>query len=94
VKSVVALAIALATVTACGGEEPTRKARQSPTDVAELVGGAGGPELVTPVAQGRADGVRVRVHNETNREAELDYEVRRGGTGGGGDVAPPGTSAT
>lgn len=91
-KSVVAPAIALATVTACGGEEPTRKARQSPTDVAELVGGAGGPELVTPVAQGRADGVRVRVHNETNREAELDYEVRRGGTGGGGDVAPPGTS--
>ena len=56
--------------------------------------GAGGPELVTPVAQGRADGVHVRVHNETSREAELDYEVTRGGTGGGGDVAPPGTSAT
>lgn len=94
---VLLLAAAAVAVAACGGEqEPAQLAQRgattNPPDVGDLVCN-GGPQLLTPVVRGRADGVHIRVRNETTHEIWLDYELTRGGTGGGGSVAPPGTSA-
>lgn len=84
-----------ALLTGCGGDDAPERADQDPTgppDVAELVCGADGPELLTPVVRGQADGVHVRVRNENDYPVEVDFEVTRGDTGGGGAEAPPGTS--
>ena len=82
---------ALATLAACGGEAARPAEKDSdPPAVAEL--SCPGPVLRTPVVRGQADGVHVRVLNDTIREVELDYEITRGGTGGGGSTAPPGES--
>jgi hypothetical protein len=91
VRGTFALAVALSTLAACGGEAARRAEKDSnPPAVAELL--CPGPNLRTPVVRGQADGIRVRVLNDTNREAELDYDITRGGTGGGGSTAPPGWS--
>jgi hypothetical protein len=87
--------VAAALLTACGTDdapEQAGKAPAGPPDVAELVCGEDGPELLTPVVRGRADGVRVRVRNENDFPVEFDFEVTRGDTGGGGAEAPPGAS--
>lgn len=85
---------ALVLVAGCGGEqEPAQPGASTadPPGIAELRCSSG-PTLLTPVVRGRSDGVHVRVLNETPRPVELDYELTRGGTGGGGSTAPPGTS--
>ncbi|HZB35946.1 MAG TPA: hypothetical protein VE440_07745 [Gaiellaceae bacterium] len=92
--SALALLAAAALLAACGSDDSPGDAQPSekePPTVAELVC-SGGPELLTPIVRGRKDGVHIRLHNETNREVELDFELTRGGTRGGGSVAPPGTS--
>jgi hypothetical protein len=79
----------------CGGEEASDLRNESDTNppaVAELVCGDDGPELSTPVVRAQKDGVHIRVRNETDHGVELDYEITRGATGGGGSVAPPGSS--
>jgi hypothetical protein len=88
------LAAAAVVAAACGSESATQEAATvtaDPPAVAELACN-GGPNLLTPVVRGRADGVHIRVRNETTHEAWLDYEVTQGATGGGGSIAPPGTS--
>jgi hypothetical protein len=87
--------VAAALLAACGTDDAPQQAGQEqagPPDVAELVCGEDGPELLTPVVRGRADGVHVRVRNENDFPVEFDFEVTRGDTGGGGAEAPPGTS--
>ncbi|MDP9490687.1 MAG: hypothetical protein M3P42_00560 [Actinomycetota bacterium] len=79
----------------CGAEDAVEReaaGNADPPTVAELVCSQKGPELLTPVVRAQADGVHVRVRNEYDHEAEFDYEVTRGDTGGGGSVAPRGTS--
>jgi hypothetical protein len=87
--------VAAALLAACGTDQAPERANQEPADppdVAELVCGEDGPELLTPVVRGRADGVHVRVQNENEYPVEFDFEVTRGDTGGGGAEAPPGSS--
>jgi hypothetical protein len=87
------LLAAAGVLAACGSEDPQNEAgSEDPPPVAELVCGSDGPELLTPVVRAQRDGVHVRVRNENDREAEFDYEVTSGDTGGGGSLAPPGTS--
>jgi hypothetical protein len=76
--------------TGCGGTTVEDPDALEPPLVAELV--CPGPQLLTPAVRGQPDGVHVRVPNDIGRPLELDYEITRGGTGGGGDTAPPGTS--
>jgi hypothetical protein len=95
VKRALAPLAAAALLAACGSEGSPEQAQQDggdPPKVAELVCRADGPELLTPVVRGQHDGVHVRVRNETDHEVDFDFEVTRGDTGGGGAVAPPGTS--
>lgn len=84
---------AAAALSGCGGDdaadEPGAAAAEPPA-VAELV--CPSTQLLTPAVRGQPDGVHVRVLNDVGRALEFDYEVTRGGTGGGGDTAPPGTS--
>lgn len=87
--------VAAALLAACGTDDAPEQGSQEPggpPDVAELVCSEGGPELLTPVVRGHADGVHVRVRNENDYPVEFDFEVTRGDTGGGGAEAPPGTS--
>jgi hypothetical protein len=87
--------VAAALLAACGTDEAPERANQEPADppdVAELVCGEDGPELLTPVVRGHPDGVHVRVQNENDYPVEFDFEVTRGDTGGGGAEAPPGSS--
>jgi hypothetical protein len=87
--------VAAALLAACGTDQAPERANQEPADppdVAELVCGEDGPELLTPVVRGRADGVHVRVQNENEYPVEFDFEVTRGDTGGGGAEARPGSS--
>lgn len=89
------LLAAAAILAGCGTDDSQDRAGSdaaNPPRVAELVCRSDGPELITPVVQGQTDGIHVRVLNETDREVEFDFEVTRGDTGGGGSVAPPGTS--
>jgi hypothetical protein len=95
VRTTLATFLAAAFLAACGTDdapEQAGKAPAGPPDVAELVCGEDGPELLTPVVRGHADGVHVRVRNENDYPVEFDFEVTRGDTGGGGAEAPPGAS--
>jgi hypothetical protein len=95
VKTTLAIVVAAALLAACGTDDAPEQASQGPAgppDVAELVCGEDGLELLTPVVRGRADGVHVRVRNENDFPVEFDFEVTRGDTGGGGAEAPPGAS--
>ncbi len=79
----------------CGGQQASERRSSSVADppaVAELVCGENGPELLTPVVRPQEDGVHIRVRNEADHEVELDYEITRGAAGGGGSIAPPGSS--
>ena len=91
-KAFAALAGAAA-LSGCGGTEtaqrPGATAIGTPM-VAELV--CPSTRLLTPAVRGQPDGVHVRVVNEAGRDLELDYEITQGGTGGGGEGVPPGTS--
>ena len=84
---------AAAVLSGCGDTDTTHQpgatAAERPT-VAELV--CPSTRLLTPAVRGQPDGVHVRVVNEAGRDLELDYEITRGGTGGGGEGVPPGTS--
>jgi hypothetical protein len=87
--------VAAALLAACGTDEAPERASQEPAgppDVAKLVCGEDGPELLTPVVRGHPDGVHVRVQNENDYPVEFDFEVTRGDTGGGGAEAPAGAS--
>jgi hypothetical protein len=87
--------VAAALLAACGTDDAPEQAVQDtgrPPDVAELVCGDDGPELLTPVVRGHADGVHVQVRNENDHPVEFDFQVTRGDAGGGGAETPPGTS--
>jgi hypothetical protein len=95
VRTTLAIVVAAALLAACGTDDAPEQASQEPAgppDVAELVCGEDGPELLTPVVRGRTDGVHVRVRNDNDFPVEFDFEVTRGDTGGGGAEAPPGAS--
>jgi hypothetical protein len=95
VRTTLATFLAAAFLAACGTDDAPERAGQEPAgppDVAELVCGEDGPELLTPVVRGHPDGVHVRVRNENDYPVEFDFEVTRGDTGGGGAEAPPGSS--
>jgi hypothetical protein len=86
---------AAALLAGCGSDQPGAQNADDggdPPAITELTCDHDGPTLLTPVVRGQSDGVHVRVTNETNHEVEFDFEVTRGVTGGGGSVAPPGTS--
>lgn len=94
-RTTLATVVVAALLAACGADDAAEQATRDPggpPDVAELVCGEDGPELLTPVVRGHADGVHVRVRNENAYPVEFDFEVTRGDTGGGGAEAPPGTS--
>jgi hypothetical protein len=93
VKGMLLLLATAGVLAACGSEDSQEEAGgEDPPAVAELVCGSDGPELLTPVVRAQRDGVHVRVRNEKDHEAEFDYEVTSGDTGGGGSLAPSGTS--
>jgi hypothetical protein len=95
VRTTLATVVAAVFLAACAADGAPEQAAQDPggpPDVADLVCGEDGPELLTPVVRGHADGVHVRVRNENAYPVEFDFEVTRGDTGGGGTEAPPGTS--
>ncbi len=94
-RTILVIVVAFALLAGCGTDDAPEQPSEDtggPPDVAELVCGEDGPELLTPVVRGHADGVHVRVRNENDYPVEFDFEVTRGDTGGGGAEAPPGTS--